>query len=154
MDAATSLRWALYHRALSFGVALLGGGLAAIGLWLGLYDVLTTWWANWPDISSAPLTTVSGGGGLLVFLVGIGIWWIGATAVSHHVRMAILEATFAEWYDTERVKSELLSVLDGRLEEIHDDLDRIRIQREPVDDSDAERWHDDRLEHPTEPPDE
>lgn len=119
MDFNETMKLAAYHRLLSALAGLIGGSIALLGLWIGFLDVLRSWYGSFPALSVSPLTDVMGALGLGFTVLGLAIWWTAATAVNHHVRAIAFRRHIEDELDMQRVKSEILSVMDGRLEDLH-----------------------------------
>ena len=122
MDASSSLRWAVYFVALAGVATLLGAGLLGAGVVLGLlaaYDQLA---------GGAALGTVAATAapGLAVALLGVLVWTVGVAAAFFKVVTEAVEAQMRERFDGEKVKSEILSVLDDRLSDVEHDVEEVR----------------------------
>ena len=124
MDASRSLRWAVYYVVLAGIATLLGGALVGGGVVLGIaegYEQLTDGAAL-----TAALTTAAPG--LALALLGVVVWAIGTVTAFVRVFTAAVEEQMRERFDGERVKSEILSVLDERLSEVEHDVSETRRQ--------------------------
>jgi len=130
MRLTTSLRWALYYRGLALLSFVVGAAVAAVGVWIGLYDVLValldlaSGGGNVSDAlaSSRPIV----GGALLV--LGFAIWQLGKTAAFYKTLTQATESEMADRFDTQTVKSEILAALDEQLSELHADVETTRRQ--------------------------
>ena len=124
MDASSSLRWAVYFVALAGVATLLGAGLLGVGVVLGLgaaYDQL----ASGATLGTAAATAAPG---LVVVFLGTLAWAVGVAAAFFKVVTEATEAQMRERFDGERVKSDILSVLDERLSEVEHDAAETRRQ--------------------------
>jgi len=130
METTSSLRWALYYRILTLASFLVGVGIAAVGLWVGLYDFvahvagLSDAYASTDDALAASRPLI---GTALVVLGGV-IWQVGKTAAFYKTLTEATESQVADQFDTETVKSEILSVMDDRLSDLHADVEATRRQ--------------------------
>ncbi len=130
MRLTTSLRWALYYRGLALLSFLVGAAVAAAGVWIGLYDVLVALLdlaSGGGNISDALASSRPILGGALVVL-GFAVWQLGKTAAFYKTLTQATESEMADRFDTQTVKSEILSVLDEQLSELHADVETTRRQ--------------------------
>lgn len=124
MDASRSLRWAVYYVVLAGVATLVGGALVGAGVVLGIaegYSQLESGAA----LSSA-LTTAAPG--LAVAFLGVVVWAVGSVTAFVRVFTAAVEEQMRERFDGEKVKSEILSVLDDRLSDVEHDVSEMRRQ--------------------------
>lgn len=122
MDASRSLRWAVYYVILAGVATLLGGGLVGAGVAVGLapaYDQLS----NGATLSAVLPTAAPG---LVLALLGVVVWFVGTVAAFVRVFTAAVEEQMRERFDSEKVKSEILSVLDDRLSDVEHDVTEMR----------------------------
>ena len=122
MDARRSLRWAVYYVILAGVATLVGGGLVGAGFVLGLGTAIE-------QVSDgAALSSVAGTAapGLAVALLGVLVWAVGTVTAFVRVFTAAVEEQMRERFDSEKVKSEILSVLDDRLAEMEQDMSETR----------------------------
>ncbi|NHN57761.1 MULTISPECIES: hypothetical protein [Halorussus] len=124
MDAKRSLRWAVYYVVLAGAATLVGGALVGAGVALGIGDGYGQL-ADGAALSTA-LTTAAPG--LAVAVLGVLVWAVGSVAAFVRVFTAAVEEQMRERFDGERVKSEILSVLDERLSEVEHDVSETRRQ--------------------------
>jgi len=133
MDAKRSLRWAVYYVVLAGVTTVVAGALVAAGWVVGLgsaYDQL----ADGATLSSVAGTAAPG---LALALVGVLFWAVGTVAAFVRVFTAAVEEQMRERFDSEKVKSEILSVLDDRLSDVEHDMSETRrkideLKREDV----------------------
>ncbi|MFB6173074.1 MAG: hypothetical protein ABEI39_00375 [Halobacteriales archaeon] len=122
MDASTALRWGAVYTAgwvaataVGLGVAVAGvaiGGLRVVGLYALTPASLRV--ANYPRA------------GFLLVLLGLAVWKAGKAAALLKTLLDAFEARTAGQFDTEAIKSDVLSVLDDRLSEMHQDVTQTR----------------------------
>lgn len=118
MDAKRAFRHAAKYALLKSLAALLGLLPAAVGGFYA-YATYTTADANGTQVGLVFY------GGVALLLVGLLVWQlVAAWALYHTITDAITESV-AETYDTEKVKSDILSVLDSRLSDVQSDIQRI-----------------------------
>lgn len=122
MDANRSIRWALYYVALAGVATVVGGGLVVAGASFGLAS------AYGQVADGAALGSVVGTAapGLAVAVVGALIWVVGSVAAFVKVFTEAVDEQMRERFDSEKVKSEILSVLDDRLSEVEHDAAETR----------------------------
>jgi len=133
MDAKRSLRWAVYYVVLAGVTTVVAGALVAAGWVVGLgaaYDQL----ADGATLSSVAGTAAPG---LALALVGVVLSAVGTVAAFVRVFTAAVEEQMRERFDSEKVKSEILSVLDDRLSDVEHDMSETRrkideLKREDV----------------------
>lgn len=122
MEYAETLKWAGVYLGLWLLAGLLGGIVVVAGIALG----------GLAGVGAYQLTpfslrlTLYPTAGLVVILLGLVVFKIGSTAALVHVVVSATESRLPEALDTEGIKSDILSVLDGRLAEMHDDLRETR----------------------------
>lgn len=124
MDAKQALRWSLYYRGLSTLSALLGLALVAAGAVLGLGEAVSV-----ATSGGDPTTALSPRSALLpaaFTVLGVAVWQIGKTAAFYKTLSEAVDQQMSERFDAEVVKSEILSVLDDRLAEMHTDVQQAR----------------------------
>ena len=123
MENSRALKWAAIYVALStvallLGLILIGVGIALAGTSGTRLMVMAQRNPTLLLRSAAPT--------VLLVLIGLGVWRIGtAFALVKTLGTAIEEETAAA-FDTESLKSDILSVLDDRLSEMHQDLGQTR----------------------------
>ena len=123
MENSRALKWAASYVALStvalvIGLALVGVGVALAGMSLSRLVIVA---------QRSPLLLVRGAAPtVLLVLLGIAVWRVGAAFALFKTLGTAVEEQTAGTFDTEAVKSDILSVLDDRLSEMHQDLDQTR----------------------------
>ena len=131
MDAKRTLRWASYYFVLSTAAALVGFAIVGVGLLLGL----TTAYGMYVDGASFGAIAGTAAPGLVVSLLGIVVWRIGTAAAFYKTLTGAVDDEMGERFDSERVKSEILSVLDERLSDMQFEVQQTRRK---IDDSNRE----------------
>jgi uncharacterized membrane protein len=112
----------VYYVILAGVATLLGGGLVGAGVAVGLvpaYDQLS----NGATLSAVLPTAAPG---LALALLGVVVWLVGTVAAFVRVFTAAVEEQMRERFDSEKVKSEILSVLDDRLSDVEHDVTEMR----------------------------
>lgn len=124
MDVSDALKWSVYERVVASISFVVGMGIAAGSIWYGLGSAVV----------SNPLLLLDPGNMQSPAIVGIGIivgilvWQLGKTTARHHAMVGSTEQEITDEVNTERLKSEVLSALDGRLSDMEDDLETMRRQ--------------------------
>ena len=124
MEYAETLKWTGRYLGLWLLAGLVGGGLAAAGVALGGLAPLGYW-------SATPAALRYGGypyGGLALLALGALVFKYGTAAALVHVVVSATEARLTEALSTEAMKSDILSVLDARLSDMHEELTETRRQ--------------------------
>jgi len=121
-SALYTLAWAL---AAAIGLALIGGGY-----FLGIDEAV--------DMvqNSEPLTDVlrTAAPGLAVAFLGLVCYRAISAWAQYRTLIPAVRADLAETYDNEKVKSEILAVLDERLSDMQQDLQGVQRELREVDD--------------------
>lgn len=118
MEYAETLRWTGRYLGLWLLAAVVGGAVVAVGVALGGLAALGAYqftpfalrYAYYP------------GGGLAVIGLGLLLFKFGSTAALVHVLVGATEARLPAVLDTGALKSDILSVIDERLSEMHGEL--------------------------------
>ena len=124
MEPRRALRWALYYRGLSLVAAAVGWLLVGIGVAIGLNDPLSTLLTG--DGVVAALDSVWLPPVVVFGVLGVLVWQLGRTAAFYGTLTAAVEEEMADRFDSQKVKSDILSVLDERLSDMHLELERTR----------------------------
>jgi hypothetical protein len=122
MDASRALKWAVYYVILAGIATLVAGGIVGAGVVVGIaeaYDQLE----NGATLSTALETAAPG---LALVALGVLVWVVGTVTAFLRVFTAAIEEQMRERFDSEKVKSEILSVLDDRLTDVEQDLSVVR----------------------------
>lgn len=127
MNHRDALRWAgryLLWKALFTAV---GGALAAGGAAYAAYPVYLALRYGNPFPGA---TTLALGG--LAALLGIVVWQVGTVWAFYRTLTAAVAEEVSETYDTEKVKSDILSVLDGRIADLQSDVNAVNRNLQEV----------------------
>lgn len=122
MDASNSLRWAVYYVALAGVATMVGFGIVGIGFMLGLGAAVSQL-ASGAAVGSVLGTAAPG---LVVAILGILVWAVGSAAAFFKVVTEAVDEQMQERFNGEKVKSEILSVMDDRLSDIEHDIQEMR----------------------------
>ena len=134
MHGKDALRWAAYYRGLAYLSTLAGGTFVAVGILIGL-DGNVSQLANSPRTALATMSVLPV---VILGLLGIVIWQVGKTAAFYKTMTGAVDEQLATRFDPERIKSEILSVLDSRLAEMQTEIGNTRravreLEKEPAD---------------------
>ncbi|UPV99028.1 hypothetical protein M0R88_10870 [Halorussus gelatinilyticus] len=124
MDASRSLRWAVYYVVLAGVATAVGGALVGGGVVLGIADG----YSQLADGAAVTTALSTAAPGLVLAFLGVVVWAVGSVTAFVRVFTAAVEEQMRERFDGERVKSEILSVLDERLSEVEHDVSETRRQ--------------------------
>lgn len=125
MDARTALRSAALYRTGATVSFLVGVGIAGAGLLIGNPGPLLRALPPGPPVlNTAHLT--GGAPSLVLAVVGILVWQLGSTTTYYYTLTEATARESAGAFDSEKVKSDILAVLDERLAEIHEDVEATR----------------------------
>ena len=122
MEYGETLKWTGIYLGLWLLAAALGGAIAVAGVALGGLAPLGYW-------SMTPVALRYGGaptGGAVLIGLGVLVFKYGAAAALVHVLVTATEERVAQRFPAEAIKSDILSVLDARLSEMHDELRETR----------------------------
>jgi len=114
----------VYYVVLAGAATLLGGALVGGGVVLGIADAYSQLESG--AALSAALKTAAPG--LILVILGVAVWVVGTVTAFVRVFTAAVEEQMRERFDSEKVKSEILSVLDDRLSEVERDVSETRRQ--------------------------
>lgn len=123
MSLKQTLRWAAVYRALSAVAFLVGFGLVALGFAVGLVFDPGALAAG--DLGGA-ISGESPIAGLLVALLGLVVWRVGKALALYYTLSGAVEERMATRFDSERVKSDILAVLDDRLSGLEEQVEATR----------------------------
>lgn len=115
----------MLYRGISIGTLLAGVGLAVVGVVLGFGGALSAILADPLNPQGAvdasnPTVTIA------FAVLGLLVWQFGKSFALYHTLPRATGEVAAEEFDTERVRSEVLEVLDERLAGIEDELEETR----------------------------
>lgn len=118
MEYAETLKWTGVYLGLWLLAGLLAGIVVVVGIAIGGLAGLGAYQLTPLSLRLALYPT----GGLVVIALGLVVFKAGSTAALVHVVVGATEDRVASGLDTESLKSDILSVLDERLAEMHADL--------------------------------
>jgi hypothetical protein len=137
MDEKRTLYWSTLH-----AVAWLVGALVAVALvgvgyrYLGIDVAWDNYRAGESTFRTAARTAAPG---VVVAALGIAVWRAVASWALFRTLVPATRDALSETYDTERVKSEVLTVLDERLSEMQQDIQSVeRAARSSGEETDFE----------------
>jgi hypothetical protein len=114
------------------GFALLAGGFVYAGMQAGSQPIMGV---------AVPIPGTASLPGFLVSLVGLAIWRFGKAWAFFKTLPAAIEEDVGETFDTEHVKSDIVSILDDRLNDMQQDLQSVnRELRELKDEEEGEQF--------------
>ncbi|WP_435098068.1 hypothetical protein [Halarchaeum sp. P4] len=121
MNWKRALRWAGAYFGWTVLFALLGVALVAGGGYLLLASATMT-----PvGPTSVPVPTTAGAPGLALVVAGVLVYRFGKAWALYRTLTGAVTDDVSETYDTERVKSDIVSVLDDRLSDMQQDLQSV-----------------------------
>lgn len=118
MEYAETLKWTGLYLGLWLLAAVVGGAIAVVGVALGGLGPLGAYQVT----PFALRITYYPRGGLAVIALGLLVFKFGSAAALVHVVVGATEARLPEALNTEAIKSDILSVLDERLADMHGEL--------------------------------
>ncbi|MFC7044954.1 hypothetical protein ACFQH6_05510 [Halobacteriaceae archaeon GCM10025711] len=140
MNAKRAFRWAGFAVLGSFVAALVGLGLVGAGLTVGIIAGYQAVFQGGASVSAAASTAAPG---LVLAFLGLVVWGFGTTASFYWTLTGAIEEEMRERFDSEMVKSEILSVLDDRLADMQMDVQSVnRSIRELKEDADEPFQYD------------
>jgi hypothetical protein len=110
-----ALKWTAYYRGIAWAAALVGLGMVVLGLRVANGAFPT----GLPGVVDAATSTAF----LPFALAGFVVWQVGTTAAFYKTTTEAVDEQLAERFDPELIKSDMLSVLDERLSEMHSELE-------------------------------
>lgn len=122
MDAKRTLRWAGYYFLLSTAATLVGLAIVGLGVTLGLSSAYGMY-LNGASYGTVASTAAPG---LVVVLLGVVVWRIGTAAAFYKTMTGAVDDQLGERFDSERVKSEILAVLDERLSDMQFEVEQTK----------------------------
>lgn len=120
MNFKRALKWAVHYKVLSWIAAALGLGLFAAGWVVGFGALFAAYQSG--DIASA-LSVGTVLAPLVLTALGFLVWQLGKTMAFYRTLSTAIETEMAERFDSEMIKSDILAVLDERLEEMHQEIE-------------------------------
>ncbi|MFC3478439.1 hypothetical protein [Halobacterium litoreum] len=128
MDAKRSAVHAGKYFAVTTLFAVVGLGIAAAGAMLAEPAL---------DTDSVGAFVSAAAPGIAVAVVGIAVYRFGKAWALYKTLTAAHEEALAETFDTQRVKSDIVSVLDDRLSDMQTDLQSVNRELRKLRDDDA-----------------
>ena len=122
MDTTRALRWGGYYTALATLGAVVGLAIVAAAATLGIGDAV----AAYRDGAAITSVLSTAAPGLIVAALGLVVWHLIAAVALHRTMTGAIEEEMRERFDSERVKSEILAVLDDRLSDMQYEMERVR----------------------------
>lgn len=124
MENVEALKWAAIYLGLWLVAGIVGVGIAAIGVAVGGLATFGVYYLTPLALRYALYPRA----GAAVIVLGLLLWKFGTTAVFFK---AVTEANAdesAKRFNTEAIKSDILSVLDDRLSDMHHEITQTRQQ--------------------------
>ncbi len=143
MNGRDAFRWTMLYRGVSAVAFLLGTGLAIVGFVVGFGGSLSTLLAD-PSNPGRALEAVDPVLTLAFVALGVLVWQVGKSYALFLTVPRAAGRAAAEEVDTQRMRSELLEVLDDRLAEFESDLEQTRRSVEELERSDHATAFDER----------
>jgi hypothetical protein len=137
MDRRRAVLWAGLYTIVASLVTLLGLAIIGGGLAIGGKDVYDAYQAT-GDVTTNVLWDAAPG--IAIIVLGIVVLQLGTALALFFTLPNAISEELKETYDNERVKSEILTVLDDRLSTMERELQQAR------DTGDEERGYDDSFE--------
>lgn len=133
MDAKRAVKWALGYRAAATLSFVVGLGIAGLGTWVWIVGPLLEALVGPSTVTTALL--VDAAPGLVCIVLGVLVWQTGSTVGLYYTLVSATGTESAESVDTEKIKSDVLAVLDERLAEMHEDVEATRraVGADPAD---------------------
>jgi hypothetical protein len=126
MNVKSALRWAAIYRAIVWGTGLLPLGVAAGAMYVVQRNRIPRGSGEAIGIATTPYFIVP-------VLLALVVWQFVETVAFYKTVTEATDEQMAERFDSEKVKSEILSVLDDRLAEMQTELERTRKQVDDLD---------------------
>lgn len=136
MENAEALKWAAIYMGLWLAAGIVGGLIALVGVALGGFAAFGLY-----NITPLPLRyALYPNGGALLMVLGLLVWKFGGAAAFFKTVTTALEQGAQRQFNTEAVKSDILSVLDDRLSDMHHEITQTRqlVDRQGRDDAASE----------------
>lgn len=122
MENTYTLKWGGYYFILSVFITLVAIGIIGAGIAIGGLRPLEyySYTPGWLRLAFYPRA------GLGLIVLGILVWWGGTSIALFHTLVEAIGARIADRFDVEVLKSDVLSVLDDRLADIHQETTQTR----------------------------
>lgn len=121
MDSKRSFVHAGKYFVLTTVLGLLGVGLVAGGIAYGVVNATTTTVGS----VAIPVPTMASAPGLALVVLGVVIWRFGKAWALYHTLTNAHEDALSDTFDTQRVKSDIVSVVDERLADVQQDIQSV-----------------------------
>lgn len=123
MQTRDAFTWAVIYLGLWLLVTILAAGFVVGGLALdGLRTIGAGAYTPAMFVGGTAMPTT----GLLLMVLGVIVWKFGTAVIFFRTVVTAIETETAHAMDTESMKSDILSVLDDRLADMHQDLSRTK----------------------------
>lgn len=126
MNLTAALRWAAIYRGIAWAAGLLPLGVAGAALYVVGPNRL-------PRGTGEVLAALTNPYVVLPVLGALVVWQFVKTAAFYKTVTEATDEQMAERFDSERVKSEILEVLDDRLAEMQHEVERTRTEVQQLD---------------------
>lgn len=126
MNLTSALRWAAIYRGISWVAGILPLGVAVAAMYFIGSNSIPSGRGEAIGIATTPYFVVP-------VLVAIVVWQFVKTAAFYKTVTEATDEQMSERFDSERVKSEVLEVLDDRLAEMHNEVQRTRQEVQEMD---------------------
>lgn len=130
MNLKSALRWTAMYRAATWAAGFVFLAFLGAAVYLGLGDVVRTAVYGNPARLANPAFS---GPPILLALMGFAVWQVTKTVAFYKTVTEATEEQMASRFDSERVKSEVLEVLDDRLSEMQSEVQRTRREVQDMD---------------------
>ncbi|MFB6093499.1 MAG: hypothetical protein ABEJ77_00970 [Halanaeroarchaeum sp.] len=121
MESRRALAWSARYFLVSALFAVVGAVLVGVGLGYGGLQALELYRSSGSAVTAATGAAVS----LLPALLGVVVWRFGRAFALYMTLTGAVEEQLADTFDTEHVKSDIVSVLDDRLSDMQHDLQSV-----------------------------
>lgn len=125
MNLSTAVRAASIYRLLSTISFLVGLTIAGIGAYFGGGIQLLQALPPGPPVL-AVFHLVDAVPAMILAVIGFAVWQFGSSVAFYYTMAGTTAREAGEEFETEKVKSEVLAVLDDRLSEMHEDVEATR----------------------------
>jgi uncharacterized membrane protein YjgN (DUF898 family) len=126
MRVTSALRWAAYYRGIVWAAGLVPLGTALVAMFFIGTNRIPRGAGEAIGVATTPQFAVA-------MLASLVVWQFVKTAAFYKTVAEATEYQMAERFDSEKVKSEVLSVLDERLSEMQSELERTRKEVSDID---------------------
>ncbi|MFB6186758.1 MAG: hypothetical protein ABEI86_07835 [Halobacteriaceae archaeon] len=137
MDTLRAMRWAVYYFIGSSIALLIGVVFVVLGWEFWLHSAVNTYLQT-GTVNTALRSAIPG---IILSLIGFAIWRFGKWLVFYKTLTGAIKEDLTDEFDTEHVKSDIMSLLDSRLSDMQDEIrksNRNTSQRQSQHDDDFE----------------